>query len=144
MSLASADMKREIHAKPEYGRKYVRYLKNVLRKDGNDGSYFALEKTIDNMIVYYDHHLKHFTENVIILAAEKQLIRDIPKILDWKLHFSRMDDASIKALAGEPPEIPRKRERLEGEKTSGSHMRSRSATNDFVNGVKMREVEEDL
>jgi len=54
MSLASADMKREIHAKPEYGRKYVRYLKNVLRKDGNDGSYFALEKTIDNMIVYYD------------------------------------------------------------------------------------------
>jgi len=28
-----------------------------------------------------------------------------------------MDDASIKALAGEPPEIPRKRERLEGEKT---------------------------
>jgi len=52
---------------------------------------------------------------VIILAAEKQLIHDIPKILDWK-SFDRMDETALRALAGEAPEIQQEREQLIVEK----------------------------
>ncbi|CAI4212751.1 unnamed protein product [Parascedosporium putredinis] len=100
---------------PEYGREYVTYLKSELAMRGNsltkESSDFALEKTIDNMIVYYEHHRTIFIENLIILAAEKQLIRDIPTILDWK-SFDRMDESTLRALAGEAPEVQRERDQL--------------------------------
>ena len=52
---------------------------------------------------------------MVILAAEKQLIRDIPNMLDPKV-FGRMEDDALNALAGEAPGIRERRKTLASEK----------------------------
>lgn len=52
---------------------------------------------------------------MVILAAEKQLIRDIPNMLDPKV-FGRMEDDALKALAGETPQIRERRRTLTSQK----------------------------
>jgi len=57
--IEAGEHKREaILRNPEYGREYVTHLKNELAQRGDplgkESSDFALEKTIDNMMVYYE------------------------------------------------------------------------------------------
>ncbi|KAL2016567.1 hypothetical protein VTK56DRAFT_3396 [Thermocarpiscus australiensis] len=74
----------------------------------------SVDKMVDEMVVYYEVHLSNFTQNVVILAVENLLVRDIPKILD-AAGFVSMDDATVMELAGESAEIRNMRDELADE-----------------------------
>jgi hypothetical protein len=58
--------------------------------------------------------LRTFVENVVVLAVENQLMRDMSNIFTVKQVLS-FDDATLQRLAAEPEEVREKRKRLEAE-----------------------------
>ncbi|KAL2133694.1 hypothetical protein VTI74DRAFT_1870 [Chaetomium olivicolor] len=76
---------------------YANYLREGL---GLGEATTSIDKMIDEMVVYYEFHLSNFTQNVVILAVENLLVRDIPNILD-AAGFAGMDDATVMELAAD-------------------------------------------
>jgi 20S proteasome alpha/beta subunit len=56
--------------------------------------------------------LRIFTENVVILAVENQLVSEIPQLFTTE-KIVGMDDATVEALAAESPDIQEKRRKLQ-------------------------------
>lgn len=104
-------------------------LKSVTEGRRRSGS--NNREIVEKMITYYDvsfHNrpalsqrrsianrakmsLKVFTDNVIILAVENCLIRQLPSILEPAMVIA-MDDQKISELVAEDPDITKRRERL--------------------------------
>ncbi|KAI1417105.1 P-loop containing nucleoside triphosphate hydrolase protein [Hypoxylon sp. FL1857] len=70
------------------------------------------QDVIDKAEAYYEMSLRTFTDNVIILAVENCLIKDLPSIVTAG-GFSQMEDAEIGQLASEAPEIQEERKKLQ-------------------------------
>ncbi|KAH7109954.1 P-loop containing nucleoside triphosphate hydrolase protein [Dactylonectria macrodidyma] len=81
--------------------------------DPSDGE-FGTGRVLDMMLVYYKMSRRTFTDNVINLAIESCLVRDIPDILTpTKVH--RMSEARLEELAGESEDSKARRENLKEE-----------------------------
>ncbi|KAL2160733.1 hypothetical protein VTH06DRAFT_930 [Thermothelomyces fergusii] len=75
---------------------------------------FGTEKVIDLMAAYYETSLRTFVDNVINLAAESCLVRDIPTILT-PMKVDAMSAETISELASESKAVQIQRQRLEDE-----------------------------
>ncbi|KAM5378633.1 hypothetical protein ACJZ2D_004432 [Fusarium nematophilum] len=75
---------------------------------------FGTDKVIDMMLAYYEMSRRTFTDNVINLAIESCLVRDIPDILTpTKVH--RMTEERLEELAGESEDSKARRQSLKEE-----------------------------
>ncbi|KAL6849641.1 hypothetical protein ACO1O0_009184 [Amphichorda felina] len=79
-----------------------------------DDDEFGTDKVVDMMLAYYDISRRTFTDNVVNLAIESCLVRDIPEILT-PTKIGSMDDERLAELAGESEETQTRRESLERE-----------------------------
>ncbi|KAI0478064.1 P-loop containing nucleoside triphosphate hydrolase protein [Xylaria cf. heliscus] len=77
-------------------------------------SEFGVDSLIDKSETYYQLSLRIFTDNVIILAIENCLIKDLPTIFTTGL-VSQMDDDMLERLAAESADIKLERAELEVE-----------------------------
>ncbi|KAI8630598.1 hypothetical protein F5Y19DRAFT_51675 [Xylariaceae sp. FL1651] len=77
-------------------------------------SEFGVESLIDKAETYYDLSLRTFTDNMIILAIENCLIKDLPTILTTGM-VSQMEDDELERLAAESEEIQVERAELQSE-----------------------------
>ncbi|KAI8945016.1 P-loop containing nucleoside triphosphate hydrolase protein [Xylaria longipes] len=77
-------------------------------------SEFGVDSLIDKSETYYELSLRIFTDNVIILAIENCLIKDLPAIFTTSV-VSQMDDEMLERLAAESPDIQVERAELEVE-----------------------------
>ncbi|KAL2173145.1 P-loop containing nucleoside triphosphate hydrolase protein [Thermothelomyces heterothallicus CBS 202.75] len=75
---------------------------------------FGTEKVINLMTAYYEMSLRTFVDNVINLAAESCLVRDIPTILT-PMKVDGMSADALEELASESEEVQIQRRRLEDE-----------------------------
>ncbi|KAL2148926.1 hypothetical protein VTH82DRAFT_1612 [Thermothelomyces myriococcoides] len=75
---------------------------------------FGTEKVINLMTAYYEMSLRTFVDNVINLAAESCLIRDIPTILT-PMKVDGMPTETLDELASESEEVQIQRRSLEDE-----------------------------
>ncbi|KAJ9150253.1 p-loop containing nucleoside triphosphate hydrolase protein [Pleurostoma richardsiae] len=92
-------------------RDYTRAWADEQRAQFSTPSKFGIENVIDDTIVYYELSLRTFIENVITLAVENKLMRDVPKIFE-SIQVAAMDEAKLRSLAAETPSILKERERL--------------------------------
>ncbi|KAI1174661.1 P-loop containing nucleoside triphosphate hydrolase protein [Nemania sp. FL0916] len=74
-------------------------------------SEFGVDSLIDKSETYYELSLRNFTDNVIILAIENCLVKDLPAILTTHA-VSQMTDDMLTKLAAESPEIQVERTEL--------------------------------
>ncbi|EAQ83169.1 hypothetical protein CHGG_10987 [Chaetomium globosum CBS 148.51] len=81
-----------------------------------DGSMFDTEKVIDQMAIYYKTSLLTFVDNIISLAIEFCLIRDLPTIFT-PTKVDGMDTARLQYLASETEDLQRQRQELQQEVT---------------------------
>ncbi|KAK5633033.1 hypothetical protein RRF57_008747 [Xylaria bambusicola] len=72
------------------------------------------EVLIDKAETYYELSLRNFTDNVVILAVENCLIKDLPSIFTTSM-VSQMEDEMLKRLAAESSEMQVERAELEAE-----------------------------
>ncbi|KAI0002774.1 P-loop containing nucleoside triphosphate hydrolase protein [Xylariaceae sp. FL0662B] len=77
-------------------------------------SEFGVDDLIDKSETYYEMSLRTFTDNVIVLAIENCLIRDLPSIFTTE-KVNQMDDSELACLASESPEIQVNRNELQAE-----------------------------
>lgn len=77
-------------------------------------SEFGVDGLIDKSETYYELSLRNFTDNVIILAIENCLIKDLPTIITTGA-VSRMENKILERLAAESTDIRVERAELEGE-----------------------------
>ncbi|TRX89301.1 hypothetical protein FHL15_009738 [Xylaria flabelliformis] len=77
-------------------------------------SEFGVESLIDKSETYYELSLRIFTDNVIILAIENCLIKDLPTIFTTGV-VSQMNDEMLERLAAESADIQVERAELEVE-----------------------------
>ncbi|KAJ2994881.1 hypothetical protein NUW58_g1425 [Xylaria curta] len=77
-------------------------------------SEFGVDSLIDKSETYYELSLRTFTDNVIILAIENCLIKDLPTILTTN-SVSEMDDNTLERLAAESTEMQAERAELKAE-----------------------------
>ncbi|KAI0184388.1 P-loop containing nucleoside triphosphate hydrolase protein [Xylaria flabelliformis] len=77
-------------------------------------SEFGVESLIDKSETYYELSLRIFTDNVIILAIENCLIKDLPTIFTTSV-VSQMNDEMLELLAAESADIQVERAELEVE-----------------------------
>ncbi|KAI0543950.1 P-loop containing nucleoside triphosphate hydrolase protein [Xylaria curta] len=77
-------------------------------------SEFGVDSLIDKSETYYELSLRTFTDNVIILAIENCLIKELPTIFTTSL-VSQMNDKMLKQLAAESADIQVERAELEVE-----------------------------
>ncbi|KAI0448326.1 P-loop containing nucleoside triphosphate hydrolase protein [Xylaria acuta] len=75
-------------------------------------SEFGVDSVIDKSETYYELSLRIFTDNVIILAIENCLIKDLPTIFTTSV-VSQMDDDMLERLAAESADIQVERAGLE-------------------------------
>ncbi|KAI2601738.1 P-loop containing nucleoside triphosphate hydrolase protein [Hypoxylon sp. NC1633] len=80
----------------------------------NRGSEFGVEELIDKSETYYDMALRTFTDNVVVLAVENCLIRDLPSIFTTE-KMNQMEVDELERLASESPEIQVERQELQAE-----------------------------
>ncbi|OHE96944.1 dynamin family protein [Colletotrichum orchidophilum] len=73
---------------------------------------FGIDRIIDTMQAFYDISLRTFTDNLINLAIETCLIRDLPNILTPR-DVSSMSDARLAELAAESEEVRQYRVQLQ-------------------------------
>ncbi|GKT42976.1 interferon-induced GTP-binding protein Mx3 [Colletotrichum spaethianum] len=73
---------------------------------------FGTDRIIDTMQTFYDMALRTFTDNLINLAIESCLIRELPSILTPK-DVNRMSDARLAELAAESDEVRQHRAQLQ-------------------------------
>ncbi|GAP82875.1 putative dynamin family protein [Rosellinia necatrix] len=74
-------------------------------------SEFGVDSLIDKSETYYELSLQHFTDNVIILAIENCLIKDLPTILTTGA-VSQMGNAMLEKLAAESADVQVERTEL--------------------------------
>ncbi|KAK4246304.1 P-loop containing nucleoside triphosphate hydrolase protein [Corynascus novoguineensis] len=91
--------------------KILRTFRNL---EDSDIDEFGTEKVIDLMTAYYEMSLRTFIDNIINLAAESCLIRDIPTILT-PMKVDAMSANTLEELASESEEVQIQRRRLEDE-----------------------------
>ncbi|KAI0437420.1 P-loop containing nucleoside triphosphate hydrolase protein [Xylaria telfairii] len=77
-------------------------------------SEFGVDNLIDKSETYYELSLRIFTDNVIILAIENCLIKDLPTIFTTGL-VSQMDNDKLERLAAESADVQVERAELEVE-----------------------------
>ncbi|KAI1813711.1 P-loop containing nucleoside triphosphate hydrolase protein [Poronia punctata] len=77
-------------------------------------SEFGVDSLIDKSETYYELSLRTFTDNVVILAIENCLIKDLPTILTTST-VSQMEDEELKGLAAESEETQVERAELQSE-----------------------------
>ncbi|KAI4862983.1 P-loop containing nucleoside triphosphate hydrolase protein, partial [Hypoxylon rubiginosum] len=77
-------------------------------------SEFGVESLIDKAETYYQMSLRTFTDNVIVLAIENVLIKDLPSIFTTE-RVNQMEDEELQRLASESPEVQADREELQKE-----------------------------
>ncbi|KAH6623710.1 P-loop containing nucleoside triphosphate hydrolase protein [Chaetomium tenue] len=81
-----------------------------------DGSVFDTEEVINRMMVYYEMSLWTFVDNIISLAIESCLIRDLPTIFT-PTKVDGMDTERLQYLASETEDLQRQRQDLQQEVT---------------------------
>ncbi|KAL2144474.1 hypothetical protein VTI28DRAFT_9049 [Corynascus sepedonium] len=91
--------------------KILRMFRNL---EDSDIDEFGTEKVIDLMTAYYEMSLRTFIDNIINLAAESCLVRDIPTILT-PMKVDAMSANTLEELASESEEVQIQRRRLEDE-----------------------------
>ncbi|KAI0379189.1 P-loop containing nucleoside triphosphate hydrolase protein [Hypomontagnella monticulosa] len=77
-------------------------------------SEFGVEGLIDKSETYYEMSLRTFTDNVIVLAIENCLIRELPSIFTTD-KVNEMEDDELERLASDSPEIQAERDELQAE-----------------------------
>ncbi|KAI1073392.1 P-loop containing nucleoside triphosphate hydrolase protein [Whalleya microplaca] len=77
-------------------------------------SEFGVDDLIDKAETYYEMSLRTFTDNVIVLAVENCLIRDLPSIFTTD-KVNQMEDNELERLASESPEIQIERREVQAE-----------------------------
>ncbi|KAJ8109504.1 hypothetical protein ONZ43_g6117 [Nemania bipapillata] len=77
-------------------------------------SEFGVDSLIDKSETYYELSLRNFTDNVIILAVENCLVKDLPTILTTSA-VSQMKDDMLMKLAAESTDIQVERVELDTE-----------------------------
>ncbi|KAI0852872.1 P-loop containing nucleoside triphosphate hydrolase protein [Daldinia vernicosa] len=75
---------------------------------------FGVDSLIDKCETYYEMSLRTFVDNVIILAVENCLIRDLPSIFTTT-RVNKMEDDELERLASESPEVQTERKELRAE-----------------------------
>ncbi|KAI1322603.1 hypothetical protein F5Y16DRAFT_413177 [Xylariaceae sp. FL0255] len=90
--------------------------KNAIRmmSAGKQRSEFGVEDLIDKSETYYELSLRTFTDNVIVLATENCLIKDLPSILTTS-EVSQMENDRLERLAAESSELQVERAELQAE-----------------------------
>ncbi|RYO92173.1 hypothetical protein DL766_003199 [Monosporascus sp. MC13-8B] len=100
-------------ARPEVftdaGREELRKRQNISHSSG-----FGVEELIDKSETYYEMSLRTFTDNVIVLAIENCLIRDLPNVFTTHA-VNRMEPTKLEQLASESPDIQQERTELKEE-----------------------------
>ncbi|RYP20957.1 hypothetical protein DL765_002494 [Monosporascus sp. GIB2] len=91
------------------GREELRKKQNISHSNG-----FGVEELIDKSETYYEMSLRTFTDNVIVLAIENCLIRDLPNVFTTRA-VNRMEPTKLEQLASESPDIQQERTELQGE-----------------------------
>ncbi|RYP79473.1 hypothetical protein DL770_006654 [Monosporascus sp. CRB-9-2] len=91
------------------GREELRNGQNISHSNG-----FGVEALIDKSETYYEMSLRTFTDNVIVLAIENCLVRDLPSVFTTRT-VSCMEPAKLEKLASESPEIQQERTELQEE-----------------------------
>ncbi|RYP76351.1 hypothetical protein DL771_001790 [Monosporascus sp. 5C6A] len=91
------------------GREELRNRPNVSHSNG-----FGVDVLIDKSETYYEMSLRTFTDNVIVLAIENCLVRDLPNVFTTRA-VNRMEPAKLEQLASESPDIQQERAELQGE-----------------------------
>ncbi|KAK0613926.1 P-loop containing nucleoside triphosphate hydrolase protein [Immersiella caudata] len=92
----------------------TQHLVNNLCRQNQQYNLPSAERMIDNLVVYYEISRRAFTENVVILAIENELVCEIPKILATG-KFAGMEDDAVLDLAAESAQIQHTRAKLVGE-----------------------------
>jgi len=87
---------------------YADYLHG---RQGASKSMAAAERMIDNLVVYYEISRRNFTENIVILAIENELISELPKIFNAG-KFAGMEDDAILDIAAESAQVQQTRAKL--------------------------------
>ncbi|KAJ8125531.1 hypothetical protein O1611_g8108 [Lasiodiplodia mahajangana] len=77
-------------------------------------SEFGVDGLVDKSETYYELSLRNFTDNVIILAIENCLIRELPTILTTNA-VAQMKDDMLEKLAAESADIQEQRTELQTE-----------------------------
>ncbi|KAM0277942.1 hypothetical protein ACHAQH_005486 [Verticillium albo-atrum] len=80
------------------------------------GNEFGTERIIDTVQTFYNMSLRTFTDNLINLAVESCLVRQLPDILSPRT-VTDMSDETLSALAAESEEVCHRREQLQGDIT---------------------------
>ncbi|KAI1137859.1 P-loop containing nucleoside triphosphate hydrolase protein [Hypoxylon sp. FL0543] len=73
---------------------------------------FAVQELIHKAEAYYEMSLRTFTDQVIILAVENCLIRELPSVMT-SAAFDEMTDDEITGFASESAELQEEREKLQ-------------------------------
>ncbi|KAI1776537.1 hypothetical protein F4818DRAFT_457363 [Hypoxylon cercidicola] len=84
-----------------------RQLGEVGQSEGPDDS--GIDDIINKSETYYEMSLRIFTDNVVVLAVENCLIRDLPSVIA-KESFKQMSDEELKHLASEAADIQEARQ----------------------------------
>lgn len=77
-------------------------------------SEFGVDNLIDKSETYYEMSLRTFTDNVVVLAVENCLMRDLPSIFTTT-RVNGMEDNELERLASESPEVQTERKELQAE-----------------------------
>ncbi|KAI0099025.1 P-loop containing nucleoside triphosphate hydrolase protein [Nemania sp. FL0031] len=93
----------------EKGKRHLEGLVPSGRK-----SEFGVDGLVDKSETYYELSLRNFTDNVIILAIENCLVKELPTILTTN-DVSQMKDDMLEELAAESADIQVQRSELETE-----------------------------
>ncbi|KAK0639403.1 P-loop containing nucleoside triphosphate hydrolase protein [Cercophora newfieldiana] len=82
-----------------------------LRERQGEKSMAAAERMIDNLAVYYEVSWRNFTQNIVVLAIENELVSELPKILNAG-KFAGMSDDAILDIAAESKQVRQIRAKL--------------------------------
>ncbi|KAF3062110.1 Interferon-induced GTP-binding protein Mx [Daldinia childiae] len=77
-------------------------------------SEFGVDNLIEKSETYYEMSLRTFTDNVVVLAVENCLMRDLPSIFTTT-RVNGMEDNELERLASESPEVQTERKELQAE-----------------------------
>ncbi|KAI0970479.1 P-loop containing nucleoside triphosphate hydrolase protein [Xylaria arbuscula] len=121
---AALARRRQKHLNAEFLRNLLASHSELFTRDGKrqlassissaKQSKFGVESLIDKSETYYELSLRNFTENVIILAIENCLIKDLPTILTTSA-VSQMENDMLERLAAESADIQIERTELAAE-----------------------------
>ncbi|KAI1760514.1 hypothetical protein GGR53DRAFT_526037 [Hypoxylon sp. FL1150] len=98
--------------RPQESRKEMGEMNQV---HGTFGS--EIDDLIDKSETYYEMSLRTFTDNIVILAIENCLIRDLPTIIAAD-KFKQMTNDELEELASETPDIQEARQQQQVELAS--------------------------